>query len=136
MAVQNGPAIVPPYGGRSGIFSTNPFSWAVPAGEELPVVYDIATTAVAGNKILLAKKRGDPTIPEGWANDDLGRPTTDTAVASAQNPVLVWGLQGVWHRADGGSPVGDRGRGAASGTPSRRNAKWWEIAVWPRDGCF
>lgn len=94
MAVQNGPAIVPPYGGRSGIFSTNPFSWAVPAGKELPVVYDIATTAVAGNKILLAKKRGDPTIPEGWANDDLGRPTTDTAAASAQNLCWFGGYKG------------------------------------------
>ena len=94
MAVQNGPAIVPPYGGRSGIFSTNPFSWAVPAGEELPVVYDIATTAVAGNKILLAKKRGDPTIPEGWANDEWGRPTTDTEAASAQNLCWFGGYKG------------------------------------------
>lgn len=94
MAVQNGPAIVPPYGGRSGIFSTNPFSWAVPAGEELPVVYDIATTAVAGNKILLAKKRGDPTIPEGWANDEQGRPTTDTETASAQNLCWFGGYKG------------------------------------------
>ena len=94
MAVQNGPAIVPPYGGRSGIFSTNPFSWAVPAGEELPVVYDIATTAVAGNKILLAKKRGDPSIPEGWANDEVGRPTTDTKAASAQNLCWFGGYKG------------------------------------------
>ncbi len=94
MAVQNGPTIVPPFGGRTGIFSTNPFSWAAPAGKELPVVYDIATTAVAGNKILLAKKRGDPTIPEGWANDEMGRPTTDTASASAQNLCWFGGYKG------------------------------------------
>ncbi len=94
MAVQNGPVIVPPFGGRAAIFSTNPFSWAAPAGRELPVVYDIATTAVAGNKILLAKKRGDPTIPEGWANDDHGRPTTDTEAASAQNLCWFGGYKG------------------------------------------
>ena len=58
------------------------------------MVYDIATTAVAGNKILLAKKRGDPTIPEGWANDEMGRPTTDTASASAQNLCWFGGYKG------------------------------------------
>ncbi|MCB0997534.1 MAG: Ldh family oxidoreductase, partial [Acidimicrobiales bacterium] len=94
MAFQNGPTIVPPYGGRSGIFSTNPFSYAVPAGEEHPIVYDIATTAVAGNKILLAKKRGDATIPEGWACDEMGRPTTDTQAASTFNLQWFGGYKG------------------------------------------
>ena len=88
LVVQNGPAFVPPYGGITGMFSTNPFSYAFPADEEEPVVFDIATTAVAGNKILLAKKRGDPEIPIGWASDDLGRPTTDTAAASIDH--LQW----------------------------------------------
>jgi LDH2 family malate/lactate/ureidoglycolate dehydrogenase len=87
-AFQNGPTIVPPYGGIEGVFSTNPLSWAVPTGDEPIVVYDIATTAVAGNKILLAKKRGDASIPEGWATDDRGRPTTDTAAASVRH--LQW----------------------------------------------
>jgi LDH2 family malate/lactate/ureidoglycolate dehydrogenase len=88
LVVQNGPAFVPPYGGVTGLFSTNPFSYAFPASEEEPVVFDIATTAVAGNKILLAKKRGDPEIPAGWASDTLGRPTTDTAAASIDH--LQW----------------------------------------------
>jgi LDH2 family malate/lactate/ureidoglycolate dehydrogenase len=79
---------VPPYGGVTGLFSTNPFSYAFPGSEEEPVVFDIATTAVAGNKILLAKKRGDPEIPAGWASDTQGRPTTDTAAASIDN--LQW----------------------------------------------
>jgi LDH2 family malate/lactate/ureidoglycolate dehydrogenase len=85
---QNGPTFVPPYGGITPIFSTNPLSYAVPAGEEPTIVYDVATTAVAGNKVLLAKKRGDPTIPAGWANDEQGRPTTDTAAASVRQ--LQW----------------------------------------------
>ena len=88
LVVQNGPAFVPPYGGVTGLFSTNPFSYAFPASEEEPVVFDIATTAVAGNKILLAKKRGDPEIPAGWASDSQGRPTTDTAAASIDH--LQW----------------------------------------------
>ena len=84
---QNGPTVVPPFGGVTPLFSTNPISYAVPADEEPTIVYDIATTAVAGNKVLLAKKRGDATIPAGWANDERGRPTTETAAAS------VWNLQ-------------------------------------------
>jgi LDH2 family malate/lactate/ureidoglycolate dehydrogenase len=70
------------------IFSTNPFSYALPTLEEPVVVYDIATTTVAGNKVILAKKRGDATIPEGWANDEDGNPTTDTQKASPMH--LQW----------------------------------------------
>jgi LDH2 family malate/lactate/ureidoglycolate dehydrogenase len=87
LCVQNGPTVVPPYGGVTPMFSTNPFSYAIPTGRHPTVVYDIATTAVAGNRLLLAKRRGDATIPEGWANDEQGRPTTDTDAAS------VWNLQ-------------------------------------------
>ncbi len=54
----------------------------MPAGVEPDIVYDIATTAAAGNKILLARKRGDASIPEGWANDEHGVPTTDPNAAS------------------------------------------------------
>ncbi len=88
LIVQNGPALVPAFGGVNAIFSTNPFSYAFPAHDEPPIVFDVATTAVAGSKINLAKKRGDPTIPPGWATDDRGRPTTDTEAASIDH--LQW----------------------------------------------
>jgi LDH2 family malate/lactate/ureidoglycolate dehydrogenase len=88
LAFQNGPTVVPPYGTTTPLFSTNPFSSAVPTGEAPTIVYDVATTAVAGNKLLLAKTRGDPTIPAGWANDGAGRPTTDTEAASVRQ--LQW----------------------------------------------
>ena len=76
-----------PTAGVTPMFSTNPFSYAIPTGRHPTVVFDIATTAVAGNRLLLAKRRGDPSIPEGWASDEQGRPTTDTDAAS------VWNLQ-------------------------------------------
>jgi LDH2 family malate/lactate/ureidoglycolate dehydrogenase len=88
MAFQNGGTIVPPFGGTTGLFSTNPFSYAVPTGRHPDVVYDVATTAAAGNKILLARKRGDASIPEGWANDEDGYPTTDPQRASISQ--LQW----------------------------------------------
>src|SRR6478735_3448152 len=87
LCVQNGPTVVPPYGGVTPMFSTNPISYAIPTGRHPTIVYDIATTAVAGNRLLLAKRRGDVTFPEGWACDEQGRPTTDTQAAS------VWNLQ-------------------------------------------
>lgn len=87
MCFQNGPTVVPPFGGTTSIFSTNPISYAVPTAERPTIVFDIATTAVAGNRLLLAKRKGQPTIPEGWACDADGRPTTDTEAAS------VWNLQ-------------------------------------------
>jgi len=87
MAFQNGPTIVPPFGSITPLFSTNPFSYAIPAGEEAPIVFDIATTAVAGNKLVLARKRGE-SIPESWAADEHGRPTTDPSQASLQR--LQW----------------------------------------------
>jgi len=87
LAFQNGPAFVPPHGGLTGIFSTNPFSYAIPAHEEPPVVYDVATTTVAGNRILLARKRGTQ-IPPDWALDAQGVPTTDPQRASIDH--LQW----------------------------------------------
>jgi LDH2 family malate/lactate/ureidoglycolate dehydrogenase len=88
MAFQNGATIVPPFGGTTSLFSTNPFSYAIPTADEPTIVYDIATTAAAGNKILLARKRGDTSIPEGWANDEHGNPTTDPQAASVYQ--LQW----------------------------------------------
>jgi LDH2 family malate/lactate/ureidoglycolate dehydrogenase len=87
LCVQNGPTVVPPYGGVTPMFSTNPISYAFPTGRHPTIVFDIATTAVAGNRLLLAKRRGDASIPDGWACDEQGRPTTDTDAAS------VWNLQ-------------------------------------------
>ena len=87
MAFQNGPTLVPPFGGVTPLFSTNPISYAVPAGDEPPIVFDIASTAVAGNKLILARKQGK-AIPAGWANDAQGRPTTDPAQASMSG--LQW----------------------------------------------
>ena len=94
LAAQNGPPFVPPFGGVTGIFSTNPMSYAVPAGEEPMLVLDMATTAVAGNRVLLAQKRGDPELPAGWANDDRGRPTTDPAKASVRHLQWFGGYKG------------------------------------------
>jgi LDH2 family malate/lactate/ureidoglycolate dehydrogenase len=76
LSCNNGPTILPPFGGTTPTLATNPFSAAFPAGGEEPIVLDMATSVVAGGKLRLAAKKGLP-IPESWALDRRGIPTTD-----------------------------------------------------------
>ena len=69
-----------PWGGRKKTVGTNPWSWACPAGSHPPMVLDIANTGVARGKIYLARQKGQ-SIPEGWAINAAGAPTTDPAEA-------------------------------------------------------
>jgi len=69
-----------PWGGRKKTVGTNPWSWAAPAGSHPPMVLDIANTGVARGKIYLAKQKG-LAIPEGWAINTAGAPTTDPTEA-------------------------------------------------------
>jgi len=71
-----------PWGGRQKSVGNNPWSWAAPAGRHAPLVLDIANTAVARGKVYLARQRGTK-IPEGWAVDARGVPTTDPEAALA-----------------------------------------------------
>ena len=69
-----------PWGGRKKTVGTNPWSWAAPAGKYAPMVLDVANTGVARGKIYLARQKGQ-AIPEGWAIDAAGAPTTDAQAA-------------------------------------------------------
>jgi LDH2 family malate/lactate/ureidoglycolate dehydrogenase len=76
----NAPATVAPTGGRTAMLGTNPFAIAIPAGQEQPMVLDLATTVVARGRVLLYAKQNKPLEP-GWAFDAQGRPTTDAQAA-------------------------------------------------------
>ena len=80
IALSNAPATMAPWGGRSPYLGTNPISVAVPAGQELPIVLDMASSVVARGKIILAAQRGE-SIPVGWAIDTDGEATTSAASA-------------------------------------------------------
>lgn len=82
IAATNGDSLVAPWGARARFLGTNPFAVAVPAHDEPPVVVDMATSVVAHARIKSAFDRGE-SIPEGWAVDVAGRPTTDAALAMA-----------------------------------------------------
>jgi L-2-hydroxycarboxylate dehydrogenase (NAD+) len=67
---------LPPWGGVEMLLSTNPIAVAIPAGEEAPVVLDMATTVAAFGKVKTKAQRGE-TMPEGWMVDRDGKPLTD-----------------------------------------------------------
>ena len=71
-----------PWGGADRLFGNNPIAFAIPSDEPFPLVFDMATSRVARGWVLLAAKAGD-AIPEGWALDADGRPTTDARRAAA-----------------------------------------------------
>lgn len=70
------------WGSAERLLGINPVAVAIPASEELPIVYDAAFSASAHGKIRILMQKGLP-LPEGWAMDREGRPTTDAAVAFA-----------------------------------------------------
>ena len=79
-------AFTSPYGGADRLIGTNPIILGVPAGEEYPIVMDISTTFVAMGKIQAAEREGQ-SIPEVWAKDYDGAPTTDPARAFSLSPI-------------------------------------------------
>jgi LDH2 family malate/lactate/ureidoglycolate dehydrogenase len=72
-------ALVHPFGGRKAMIGTNPVAIGVPATPE-PLVLDMATSLVSMGKVHDHANRDAP-IPEGWALDEAGNPTTDAAAA-------------------------------------------------------
>ncbi len=75
MTSNGGPAMAP-WGGRKKIIGTNPWSVSAPAGSRPPFIMDMANTGVARGKIYLARNRREK-IPQGWAINAAGEPTTD-----------------------------------------------------------
>jgi (2R)-3-sulfolactate dehydrogenase (NADP+) len=76
----NSPAAMPAAGGRHAIFGTNPVAAVFPRRGADPLMIDLSLSEVARGKVMVAAKQGKP-IPEGWALDAEGRPTTDAQAA-------------------------------------------------------
>ncbi|QHJ70121.1 Ldh family oxidoreductase [Planococcus halotolerans] len=72
----NGAPLIAPVGGAERILGNNPFSFAVPRKNHEPVVFDMANSIVSAGKLMVAHHQGE-SIPEGWALDENGEPTTD-----------------------------------------------------------
>ncbi|WP_135304908.1 Ldh family oxidoreductase [Haloarcula amylovorans] len=77
---------VVPFGGTEPYFGTNPIAISLPREGEFPVTLDMATSVKAKSAVSLAEKRGED-IPEEWALNNEGEPTTDPSEFGALRPV-------------------------------------------------
>jgi (2R)-3-sulfolactate dehydrogenase (NADP+) len=76
----NSPSAIAPWGGSRPIFGTNPIAFGFPRSGADPVVVDLSLSKQARGKVMLAAQEGRE-IPEGWAIDAEGNPTTDPKAA-------------------------------------------------------
>jgi LDH2 family malate/lactate/ureidoglycolate dehydrogenase len=74
------------YGGAEPIVGNSPLAFAAPAGDEPPIVLDMATGVVAAGKIGVAAMRGE-RIPLGWGLTAEGEPTDDPSRATIVLPL-------------------------------------------------
>ena len=94
LGLTNASPIVAPPGGKTRVIGTNPIAFSVPDGNGgLAMQFDQSTTTVALGKITMAKAAGE-RIPEGWAVDADGNPTTDPEAALKGSLVSMGGYKG------------------------------------------
>jgi (2R)-3-sulfolactate dehydrogenase (NADP+) len=72
----NTPGAMAPWGGSKAVLGTNPVAFACPLPGRPPLVIDLSLSKVARGNVMTAKQRRE-LIPEGWALDEHGKPTTD-----------------------------------------------------------
>lgn len=77
----NAPASIAPVGANKPVIGTNPYALAVPGDGDIPAfVLDQSASVIAKSEINMHARAGKP-IPEGWAFDVDGNPTTDPDLA-------------------------------------------------------
>ena len=115
-----------PWGGRDKILGINPIAVAIPSGDEPPVIFDAAFSVSSHGKIRVYQQKG-LRLPEGWALDASGQPTTDAAAAidgllqpigafkGAGLAVISGVLSSFLSGAAFGTELGDMARGPAAG---------------------
>ena len=81
--------MVAPAGSKDALFGTNPISFALPRPGHCPVVYDMATAAMAMGDVQIAARDGHD-VPPGTGLDADGNPSTDPA-AIAKGVLLPFG---------------------------------------------
>lgn len=90
LAFGNSPAAIAPWGGAKAVFGTNPIAFATPRRGAAPLVVDLSLSKVARGKVMVARDRGE-SIPEDWALDARGQPTTDPAAVLDGGTMLPLG---------------------------------------------
>jgi (2R)-3-sulfolactate dehydrogenase (NADP+) len=92
-AYANTPNAMAFHGGTRSRLGTDPLAFAAPIPGRAPLVIDMALSVVARSKIVAAKAKGE-SIPEGWAVDEAGQPTTDANKALTGTLLPIGGAKG------------------------------------------
>jgi LDH2 family malate/lactate/ureidoglycolate dehydrogenase len=93
LATTNALPTMAPWGGAERLLGINPLAIAIPADRELPIVYDAAFSGSAHGKIRVYQQKG-VALPDGWALDRQGRPTTDPTAAIEGLLLPIGGFKG------------------------------------------
>ena len=91
----NAPASIAPSGGAKPVVGTNPFSIAAPGADGAPaVLIDQSASTIAKSEVMKHAREGR-AIPEGWALDPQGNPTTDPEIGLKGSMAPSGGYKGV-----------------------------------------
>lgn len=94
IAMTNASPAIAPTGGITALLGTNPIGAGVPRPDGTPMVLDMATSVVARSRIRQSLAAGETAIPQGWAIDKNGSPTTDAAAAVDGSVLPIGGPKG------------------------------------------
>jgi LDH2 family malate/lactate/ureidoglycolate dehydrogenase len=93
MVATNAAPSMAAWGGTAAVLGTNPICVAIPTGQDVDIVLDMASSIVARGKIRFAASKGD-RIPLGWALDADGSPTEDPQAAIEGTLLPIGGPKG------------------------------------------
>lgn len=93
LIAQNGPPLMGPPGAKRRAIGNNPLAFGMPVPDGPPLIFDIAASEAAYGKIGQTPEGGE--IPEGWALDKTGAPTTSREAALAGILLSMAGTKGI-----------------------------------------
>lgn len=90
LSMVNSMTCVVPHGARRPLFGTNPIAFAAPRAGGEPIVFDLATSAIAHGDVQIAAREGR-SLPAGMGVDDNGQPTEDPRAILDGGALLPFG---------------------------------------------
>jgi delta1-piperideine-2-carboxylate reductase len=90
LSVVNSMTCVVPHGAQKPLFGTNPIAFAAPRAGGDPIVFDLATSAIANGDVQIAARKG-VMLPAGMGVDRAGQPTEDPKAILDGGALLPFG---------------------------------------------
>ena len=90
LSVVNSMTCVVPHGAQKPLFGTNPIAFAAPCADGNPIVFDLATSAIAHGDVQIAARKGH-SLPAGMGVDKQGEPTEDPKAILDGGALLPFG---------------------------------------------